>query len=281
MKEKQIEKLLGKAEKVKHLSVKDYTHGHISQSGYHEAYSLACQVIALLREDKPSSESLLRTAIGELINEVKKRANTGQWFNDNSVYQLVRKYEQVLNCQEPEKSEGEEMKRKKYWVGYSDGKPYIENCYDEYGEGRRLCVFKTRKEAKKRFQDVRGVYFVEDKPCEMCGGSRKMPESKVIDGKSTSQNCLHRPECAINAVNHECDCTCDGPKPMPCPDFNPESQEPEKPEHFAYAKDYPNCPHNKEDCFYARPMNNGTIKCGRYFQPRKDVGDCYKPEQCG
>jgi len=32
----------------------------------------------------------------ELIEEVKKRANAGSWWNDNSVYELVNKYNKAL-----------------------------------------------------------------------------------------------------------------------------------------------------------------------------------------
>ncbi|KKM75372.1 hypothetical protein LCGC14_1390950 [marine sediment metagenome] len=51
------------------------------------------------------------------------------------------------------------------------------------------------------------VYWVEEKKNPI-PHITQMVESKVIDGKSTSQNCLHCPECDINAVNHECKCTC-------------------------------------------------------------------------
>lgn len=34
--------------------------------------------------------------VEELIKEVKKRANAGSWWNDNSVYELVNKYNKAL-----------------------------------------------------------------------------------------------------------------------------------------------------------------------------------------
>jgi len=62
------------------------------------------------------------------------------------------------------------------------------------------------------------IITAEDIPCPTCNGTKKMPEYKVENGKSMSQNCLHRPECAINTISSIRKCTCDGPKAMPCPD---------------------------------------------------------------
>lgn len=49
------------------------------------------------------------------------------------------------------------------WVGYSDEKPFFENSYDDYigidEKGFEATdVFKIKKVARKRFQDVRRVY---------------------------------------------------------------------------------------------------------------------------
>ena len=49
------------------------------------------------------------------------------------------------------------------WVGYSDGKPFFEETYDDYSEIDNKSfdsthIFKNKKIARKRFQDVRRVY---------------------------------------------------------------------------------------------------------------------------
>jgi hypothetical protein len=55
------------------------------------------------------------------------------------------------------------------WTGYSDGTPFYEDTYDDYSgllpsdKGTPILnVFKIKKEARKRFQDIRRV-FVEVK----------------------------------------------------------------------------------------------------------------------
>ncbi len=94
----------------------------------------------------------------------------------------------------------------------------------DYSDTDDLIPKPVLEKVAERMEDLEGAinnilkHEPEKPTCSMCGGSGRMPESRVIDGKPTSQNCLHRPECDINTVNHECKCTCDGPKPMPCPD---------------------------------------------------------------
>jgi hypothetical protein len=50
------------------------------------------------------------------------------------------------------------------WVGFTDDKPYWESCGDDYskiGETFQATnIFKSKKEARKRFQDVRPVVVV-------------------------------------------------------------------------------------------------------------------------
>jgi len=48
------------------------------------------------------------------------------------------------------------------WVGYTDDKPYWENTCDDYvqpGEPLILAlnIYKSKKEARKRFEDVRPI----------------------------------------------------------------------------------------------------------------------------
>ena len=59
-----------------------------------------------------------------------------------------------------------------------------------------------------------------DKPkCKTCNDTKGYPSRAFIDGKWTSQNFLHHPNCAINKIKHDKKCTCEGFKP--CPDCKP------------------------------------------------------------
>lgn len=44
------------------------------------------------------------------------------------------------------------------WVGYCEDKPYLENVHDDYGMFSGAELFKSKKEARKRFEDVRPVF---------------------------------------------------------------------------------------------------------------------------
>lgn len=54
-----------------------------------------------------------------------------------------------------QKCERNEMKN--YWAGFVNGKVYTEYSIDTYGEKRFPALFTNKKEAEKRFQDVRKV----------------------------------------------------------------------------------------------------------------------------
>ncbi len=58
------------------------------------------------------------------------------------------------------------MKHKRYWVGIVDGKPYVEGCYDIYGDApaKRVEAFTSRKDAALRFDVIREVQLVEVAP---------------------------------------------------------------------------------------------------------------------
>ncbi len=51
------------------------------------------------------------------------------------------------------------MKRN-WWIGFSEGKPYIEEFIDNYGDSSGATIFPSRALAKKRFEDVRKVKLV-------------------------------------------------------------------------------------------------------------------------
>jgi hypothetical protein len=56
------------------------------------------------------------------------------------------------------------MKLKKLgYVGYTDDKPYFERVIDDYSTMRAVNVYKLKKEARKRFEDVREVFVKEAK----------------------------------------------------------------------------------------------------------------------
>jgi hypothetical protein len=49
------------------------------------------------------------------------------------------------------------------WVGYTDGKPFWERIVDDYTQVgdppvRAANIYKSKKEARRRFEDVRPVY---------------------------------------------------------------------------------------------------------------------------
>lgn len=52
------------------------------------------------------------------------------------------------------------------WVGFVDGRAEFENERDGYCEGEMVIsaarIFRNRKEARKRFQDVREVFVREE-----------------------------------------------------------------------------------------------------------------------
>ena len=57
------------------------------------------------------------------------------------------------------------MKKKKgksFWAyaGFSDGKPFFWEFTDQYGKAVSMDLYKTKKEARKRFGDVRKVLVV-------------------------------------------------------------------------------------------------------------------------
>ena len=57
-------------------------------------------------------------------------------------------------------------KRKEYtvWVGFVDGKPKwwtVSDDYGDYGDCRKLDVYRTKREAKIRYEDVRKMKLVE------------------------------------------------------------------------------------------------------------------------
>jgi hypothetical protein len=54
------------------------------------------------------------------------------------------------------------------WVGFVNDKPYFENTTDDYSTNGSestpvVDVYKKKKEAKKRFQDIREVFVKEKK----------------------------------------------------------------------------------------------------------------------
>jgi len=53
------------------------------------------------------------------------------------------------------------------WAGFVNDKPYFENTNDSYSIGSATTpiadIFKTKTEAKKRFEDVREVFIRGDK----------------------------------------------------------------------------------------------------------------------
>ena len=53
------------------------------------------------------------------------------------------------------------------WAGFSDGKAFFEDTSDDYTQYNEdgtpvLNVFKVKKEARKRFDDVREVFVKEE-----------------------------------------------------------------------------------------------------------------------
>jgi hypothetical protein len=47
------------------------------------------------------------------------------------------------------------------WVGYSEGKPYFQRTLDEYDSvvgALDTSLFKTKKDARRRFEDIREVF---------------------------------------------------------------------------------------------------------------------------
>lgn len=49
------------------------------------------------------------------------------------------------------------------WAGYCDGKPHTEAEIDEYGECIVLRLFRNKKDAKKRYEDIRRVTMKVDR----------------------------------------------------------------------------------------------------------------------
>lgn len=55
-------------------------------------------------------------------------------------------------------------KQKTYWAGYTDGKLYFATDYDcERTLPDHACIYRTKKDAKECFEDVRKVKIVEVK----------------------------------------------------------------------------------------------------------------------
>ena len=51
------------------------------------------------------------------------------------------------------------------WIGFVDGRPWVEETADNYDPpGRRIEAFTTRAAARKRFQDVRRMVLVPEEP---------------------------------------------------------------------------------------------------------------------
>ena len=48
------------------------------------------------------------------------------------------------------------------WIGYTDNRPFFEETTDDYSDFGlsipTVIVYKTKKEARKRFEDVRPVF---------------------------------------------------------------------------------------------------------------------------
>lgn len=43
------------------------------------------------------------------------------------------------------------------WIGIVDDKPYLELVRDTYGNAKAIFAFRSRKEARKRFQGIQKV----------------------------------------------------------------------------------------------------------------------------
>lgn len=48
------------------------------------------------------------------------------------------------------------------WAGFVEGRPYIEEVSDTYGDARRFEMFPSEGRARERFQDVRRVRVTEE-----------------------------------------------------------------------------------------------------------------------
>lgn len=50
------------------------------------------------------------------------------------------------------------------WIGFVDGRPYVEDFTDEYGDARGIDAFTSRAQARKRFGDARPMLLVPAAP---------------------------------------------------------------------------------------------------------------------
>lgn len=64
------------------------------------------------------------------------------------------------------------MSKHKYWCGFTDGNPHVEEVIDDYGECEQIAVFVSRTQARKRFEDVREVVLPAGKPASHSEGSK-------------------------------------------------------------------------------------------------------------
>ena len=79
------------------------------------------------------------------------------------------------------------MSVKYFWVGFSDGKLVVQNVLDTYGDADRIEFFLRRKDARKRFEDVRRAMVVFHAGAPAQGKTMSEAEGAIDDLRARAE----------------------------------------------------------------------------------------------